>query len=1084
MEREISLRDCPDPSGARGYPLLGGVPIILNEKFPQYISGIYGTSLAYFITRLPEKQILVILPSEEEAESLAIDINTFLNSISKHGENTEAVFFPDLNKIGDLPASKETIGERLKIFVRIEKGENIIVTSSAKAIEESYGGKRDRQYSQKKLLDNLIAVKINDSLNISDFTDRLIKSGYEREYLVENKGQWSIRGGIIDVYPVDTDYPVRIELDSDRVFSIRSFDVFTQKTESQLTSFEFFLDIPGEESVDLPGYFNDNIIIMHEQSIIKQDIQLDGRKIIYTSALDYVAAGQTEKTKFSVRSSPPFTEDLNLLKNEIKSRVKDKYDIVIFSLNEAEKSRLIEIFGEIGIFNEIEGNNRIKFEIGYISTGFIWKEMNLAVFSDHEIFNRYSTRIKGRKYRIKKGKASEAGSKQRLKLGDLVDMKAGDYVVHSDYGIGRFLGISRIEVDGCLRDFLTIEYEAESKLHVPFYRIDVVSKYIGDKEPIINSIFTSRWHRTKEYVKEKAKKIAKELIELYAAREILHGHAFSSDTHWQKEFEASFIYEETEDQLKAINEVKDDMENIKPMDRLVCGDVGYGKTEVAMRAAFKAVMDKKQVAVLAPTTILVEQHYNTFRERMADYPINIDMLSRFRTRAEQKKTLENMSKGLVDIIIGTHRLLQKDIKFHDLGLVVVDEEQRFGVRAKETLKQLRKNVDVLTLTATPIPRTLHTALSGIKKISVINTSPEGRIPIETYCFPYNDKTIKEAIEKEINRNGQVFYLYNRIEDIEKKKEKIKSLLDPVRNIFSNGARVAIAHGRIKSHNLEKTMKKFLNMEYNVLLSTTIIENGLDMPNVNTIVIENSHTFGLSELYQLRGRIGRGLRKAYAYITYPEDAALSLGAIERLKAIEESSELGAGFKIALKDLEIRGAGNIIGVEQHGYIAKIGFDLYTQLLAEAIEGEIKQPDVTSERKEAEPEISIKVDAYIPDTYINNDIQKINTYRKIAAIKEESEVSKLKNEIIDIYGKIPVEAENLFCLMEIKILAIKKNVKLIKESEGDILIEYHNGNKLSIPIEANTTQPGKISSIISRLKNNFKKYLTNKFFVIYFT
>lgn len=1005
--------------------------ISLNEKFPKFISGFNIPSLAYFLSTLKEKQVLVITRTEEDAQVLADDINTFLNVF--HPElKKETIFFPDLNKIEDLPLSKEIIGERLKVLIALAKGENIIVTASSVNGDSS-------PFTQMETVpiyfeDNLISLKTGDTLNISDFTDRIIKSGYEREYLVESRGKWSIRGGIIDIYAVELDYPVRIELEGDKIFSIRSFDTFTQRTGKIISSCRIFLGAKEDEksNKNLLDYFKDKIIIIHEQQ--DRSLKKASNKIIYTSSLD-MADEKEEKIKYSVSSTAHIRGNLNLLKEEVKTLVKDNFEIIFFSLNEGEKSRLIEIFNEIGIFNEINDASRIKFELGFLSSGFIWKDKKIAVFSDDEIFNRYKGRVKGSVplFRMKKRTVP-------LRLADLVDMKPGDYVVHSDYGIGRFLGISRIEVDDSIRDFFTIEYLDNAKIHVPFYRLNVVGKYIGgDKEPAIDKLFSSRWPNQKERIKEKTKQIAKELIELYSAREVLPGYSFSTDTLWQKEFDASFIYEETEDQIKAIMEVKEDMEDSKPMDRLICGDVGYGKTEVAMRAAFKSVMDKKQVAVLAPTTILVEQHYNTFKERTADYPVNIEMLSRFRTKREQEKVLQNMQKGLVDIVIGTHRLLQKDIKFYDLGLVIVDEEQRFGVKAKETLKQLKKTVDVLTLTATPIPRTLHLALSGIKKISVINTPPEGRVPIETYCFAYNEKTIKSAIEREIKRNGQVFYLYNRIEDIEKKKEKLKILIPD--------AKISYAHGKMRSSELEKIMRKFIDKEFSILLSTTIIENGLDMPNVNTIIIENAHTFGLSELYQLRGRVGRGLKKAYAYITYPEYSALSLFAIERLKAIEECNEFGAGFKIALKDLEIRGAGNILGKEQHGDISKIGFDLYTQLLASAIQSEIlvEEKDV----KEEEPEISIKINAYVPDTYISNDKEKINTYRKIGAITSSTELKELKDEIVDIYGKIPIEVENLFKLIELKIIAKEKKIKLIKETEKNILVEYSNGRKINYPL-----------------------------------
>ncbi|GFR35655.1 hypothetical protein TCEA9_14670 [Thermobrachium celere] len=611
-------------------------------------------------------------------------------------------------------------------------------------------------------------------------------------------------------------------------------------------------------------------------------------------------------------------------------------------------------------------------------------------------------------------------------------------------------------IEGIKRDYLVLKYHGDDTLYVPVEQLDMVQKYIGgeDNPPKINKLGTSEWTKTKKKVKESLREVAQELVNLYAVRNSIEGHAFSKDTPWQKQFEDEFPYNETEDQLIAIQEIKRDMESKRPMDRLLCGDVGYGKTEVAMRAAFKAVMDGKQVAVLVPTTILAQQHYNNFKQRFADFPVNIDMISRFRSKEQQKKTLKELAAGNVDIIIGTHRLLQKDVKFKDLGLLIVDEEQRFGVSHKEKIKMLKKNIDVLTLTATPIPRTLHMSLIGVRDISVIETPPEERYPVQTYVLEYNDFIIRDAILREMSRGGQVFFVYNRVDTIKDMQIYLQKLVE--------GARILVAHGQMSEHELEQVILDFISGEADILLCTTIIETGIDMPNVNTLIVYDADKMGLSQLYQLRGRVGRSNRLAYAYFTYRKDKILSEVAEKRLKAIKEFTEFGSGFKIAMRDLEIRGAGNLLGTKQHGHMMAVGYDLYCKLLEEAVK-EIKG-EVT---EEIETSIDILVNAYIPDDYIKDEKIKIEVYKKIAAITSVEDKQDIEDELIDRFSDIPKPVENLIMIAYIKSIAKELKITNIKQHQKDILLYFKDSRYIEVE---------KIKDINSKF-NNIVSYASVK-------
>ena len=661
-----------------------------------------------------------------------------------------------------------------------------------------------------------------------------------------------------------------------------------------------------------------------------------------------------------------------------------------------------------------------------LSCGFELPSLKLVVLTEEEMFGRRRKAVRTRtQHQV------EDGAK-RVRLTHYADLQRGDYVVHVNHGIGRYLGMETLEIGGVHKDYLVVQYAGEDKLYVPVDQVDLLQKYIGadDKPPRLYKLGSSEWSRVKKRVKESVQELAKDLLELYAAREAIEGHAFAPDTPWQEEFEAAFMYEETPDQVRAVEEVKRDMESPRPMDRLLCGDVGYGKTEVAIRAAFKAVMDGKQVAVLVPTTILAQQHERTFKERFEGYPIRIETLSRFESRAEQREISKGLADGTVDIVIGTHRLLSSDIVFKSLGLMIIDEEQRFGVVQKEKLKAMRKNIDVLTLTATPIPRTLHMSLVGVRDMSIIETPPEGRYPIRTYVVEYNDEIIREAILRELDRGGQVYFVYNQIRGIDKMKSHLLELVPH--------ARIVTAHGQMDERHLEQVMLDFLAGEYDILLCTTIIETGMDIGNVNTLIVCDADRMGLAQMYQLRGRVGRSNRVAYAYFTYRGDKILTEDAEKRLQAIREFTELGSGFKLAMRDLEIRGAGNILGSEQHGFIASVGFELYCRLLEESVKqlkGEVVQ-------ELPQPVMDLNVDAYVPDEYVDDSRQKVEIYKKVIAVKDLAGVDALAREVADRFGPIPEPVENLLQAARLKILARDVGITSLTREKDSVLLKFVPG------------------------------------------
>ncbi|HEY4544482.1 MAG TPA: transcription-repair coupling factor, partial [Tissierellaceae bacterium] len=733
---------------------------------------------------------------------------------------------------------------------------------------------------------------------------------------------------------------------------------------------------------------------------------------------------------FSMKSTISYQNKLELLIEDLNHYKKQDYKVIILSGSESRALRLQETLLDYDIESiyskdrsEELKKGKIYITIGSIQDGIEYSDNKIVVISDKQLFSSPA-----KKKPRKKSKLGE-------KIVNIADLEIGSFVVHEDHGIGRYEGIEQLEIQGVKKDYLSIRYKDEDKLYIPVDQMNLIQKYIGSdaRSPKVNKLNSGDWQKTKVKAKKAVEDMAKELIELYAKRETYKGYAFQKDTPWQQEFEDQFPYKETDGQLQAIEEIKRDMESTKPMDRLLCGDVGYGKTEVALRAAFKAVMDGKQVVFLVPTTILASQHYETMVERFKDFPIKADMISRFRTPHQQKLILEALKRGSIDIVVGTHRLLSSDVKFKDLGLLIIDEEQRFGVKDKEKIKQIKENVDVLILTATPIPRTLHMSLAGIRDMSVLEEPPAERFPIQTYVVEYNDHMIKDAILKEISRGGQVYFVYNRVATIDRMASKLKKMLPDVE--------FGVAHGQMSERQLEKEMISFSEKEIDCLVCTTIIETGLDIPSVNTIIIYNADKMGLSQLYQLRGRVGRSNRLAYGYFTYEKDRVLTEVAEKRLKAIKEFTEFGSGFKIAMRDLEIRGAGNLLGLQQHGHIEAIGYDLYVKFLSEAVR-RLKGDTI---KEEVNTTIDLNIDGYIPDNYIKDSTLKIEMYKKIAIIDSEEYYMDLIDELIDRFGDMPKAVENLIDISYIKYLAGEKNITNISQTKKGIRFDLLLKNRL---------------------------------------
>ena len=899
------------------------------------------------------------------------------------------------------------------------------------------------------------------ALDMGALAEKLARIGYEREVQVDAPGQFAIRGGILDVYPLTEELPLRIELWGDEVDSIRTFDPESQRSIENLKeasigpATEFpeeegrrtsFLDyFPQEDTIlylDEPPRLIEKGAAVEEEFMEAQKRRVEsGQEVSEAEAALYPVEEIVKKMNqygsigFSALDTPcraflvrgayslhvkgvqPYNRSFELLTQDLKRLKRNKSRVILLSGSRTRAKRLAEDLRDYGLssFYTEDMEREVQPEevmtmYGHVAEGYEYPLLKFTVISETDIFGKAK---KKKKRKIYEGR----------KIQNFSELKPGDYVVHENHGLGIYQGIEKIEVDRIAKDYMKISYAKGGNLYIPATQLDLIQKYADSdaKRPKLNRLGTQEWTKTKARVRGAVKEIARDLVELYAARQDQEGYVYGEDTVWQKEFEEMFPFEETEDQLLAIDAVKRDMQSRKIMDRLICGDVGYGKTEIAIRAAFKAVQENKQVAYLVPTTILAQQHYNTFLQRMKDFPVRVDLLCRFRTSAQQKKTIEDLHRGLVDIVIGTHRLLSGDVAFKDLGLLVIDEEQRFGVQHKEKIKKLKENVDVMTLTATPIPRTLHMSLIGIRDMSVLEEAPEDRLPIQTYVMEYSEEMVREAIERECARDGQVYYVYNRVEDIAEITARIQRLVPDVN--------VAYAHGQMRERELEKIMYDFISGEIDVLVSTTIIETGLDISNVNTMIIHDSDRMGLSQLYQLRGRVGRSGRMAYAFLLYRRDKLLKEVAEKRLAAIREFTDLGSGFKIAMRDLEIRGAGNLLGAEQHGHMEAVGYDLYCKMLNEAVrhlKGEGGEEGYNTT-------IDLNLDAYIPDSYIPNEYHKLDIYKRIAAIESEEDMEEMTEELIDRFGEFPKKVEMLLLVARLKALAHEAYVTQI-EQKGD--------------------------------------------------
>lgn len=1003
---------------------------------------------------------LILAEDERRAREIYEDYRFYDKKIYSYPAKDLLFFQADIH--GNL-----LIRQRMKVIrALLEEKELTVVTS--------IDGCMDFLEPLEKIKSQLIHYESDSTIDMDRLKNKLVDLGYERVGQVEMPGQFSVRGGIVDIYCLTEENPWRIELWGDEIDSIRSFDAESQRSlenleeitiypavehigESDMVSFlDYF---PKEKSViflDEPNRLTEKGEAveeeyrqsrMHREEKGNQNLpdnwlcsfeelqkELNKRNCISVCALEPKQAGCKVREKFylEVKSVSSYNSSFELLVKDLHQYKKQGYKIALLSGSRTRAERLAKDLQEEGLaafcgqdYDREILPGEIMVVYGHAKKGFEYPLIKFAVMTESDIF--------GQEQKKRKKKKNYNGKR----IQDFAELSIGDLVVHEKHGLGIYRGIEKVEVDRIVKDYIKIEYRGGSNLYILATQLDCLQKYSGGdtaKTPKLNKLGTQEWNKTKSKVRGAVKNIAKELVELYAVRQEKEGYVCGPDTVWQREFEEMFPYEETEDQLSAIEDAKRDMESTKIMDRLICGDVGYGKTEVALRAAFKEVQESRQVAYLAPTTILAQQIYNTFVQRMKEFPVRVELLCRFRTPVQQKKAIEDLKKGQVDVIIGTHRVLSKDVQFKNLGLLIIDEEQRFGVAHKEKIKQLKKDVDVLTLTATPIPRTLHMSLIGIRDMSVLEEPPMDRMPIQTYVMEYDEETVREAINRELRRGGQVYYVYNRVTDIADVALRIAKLVPD--------ARVDFAHGQMSERELENVMYAFVNGDIDVLVSTTIIETGLDISNVNTMIIHDSDRYGLSQLYQLRGRIGRSNRTAYAFLMYRQNAMLKETAEKRLAAIREYTDLGSGFKIAMRDLELRGAGNLLGAQQHGHMNAVGYDLYCKMLSEAV----KEAKGIHTMEDFETSIDLNIDAFIPDSYISNEFQKLDIYKRIAGIETQQDYDDMLEELLDRFGEPGKAVLNLLAIAKLKAIAHQGYVTEIKQIGKSVRITLYEKAKLN--------------------------------------
>ena len=1075
---------------------------IEKKQSPISISGLTNVGMTQIISSINgynKKQILLVTYNEIQAKKILQNLQTF--------EKEKVILFPkkEIVTYDYIAESKDLPYERIETLTKIKENKNLIIVATIESLMQKIPPKET-------LFKNTLEFKIGDICNLEEVKRKLVNLGYTRYDLIDGRGQFSIRGGIIDI-SIDEKTGVRIELWGEEIDSIRNFSISSQRS---ITTLEKVKIYPAHEYVledtienickkisktiaegkqeeikeqdieqikagnyiskidkyfnefyekqeNLINYLNEECIIFldeinkieQRETNILQDIENlsknliekektlpealniikavdfeiieNKHQIIYLEKQDVTTKKQAEKYNFEYREINYYKSEIENLFEDIKKWNKEKKSIYAMVETKEKAKKLKELLEKENILCKIEEKldktiivksteNVVTLALGKITEGFENFEINQIVISAEDLIDG------GKKKKTFANKAFKEGEKVVF-----ADLKIGDYVVHKNYGIGQFIGVNTITADGTTKDYIKLKYKNDDILYVPTNQLDAIRKYVGGDaiNPPVNSLGSKDWIKTKEKVKKNLRAVAKELIELYAKREKAKGYAYNKDTPWQQQFEEQFPYQETDDQLRCIEEVKKDMEKQRPMDRLLCGDVGYGKTEVAIRAAFKAVMDHKQVAYLVPTTVLAQQQYEEFKNRMKDFPIKVEILNRFKSTKYINEVIRKLKLGEVDVVIGTHRLLSKDIEFKDIGLLIIDEEHRF--EAKEKIKQYKSNIDVLTMTATPIPRTMHMSIVGIRDMSVIYDPPQNRKPVQTYVLEYDQEVIKEAITKELERDGQVFYIYNRVDTIQKKADEISRLVPE--------ATVSYAHGQMTGTQIEDIMKDFIEKKANVLVCTTILESGIDIPNANTIIVENANRMGLAALYQIRGRVGRSDRQAYAYITYRKDKMLSEEADKRLKAIKEFTEFGSGFKIAMRDLEIRGAGSLLGEIQSGHLEQVGYDTYCNLLDEVVK--------EMQGVEVEPDLDVQIDlnvtSFIPDEYIPDSSQKIEIYQNIALCKSEEDIQNVVDEIIDRFGNMPSELENLLDIARIKYLAKTNYISKIASKRTAVLFTF---------------------------------------------
>ena len=994
------------------------------------VDGLWGSARALVVSALlgeTGRPALVLVSGLTELHRVSRDFAFFDHALG-FGPSRTVGFPPARPASWRVGRHAEVDAERALVCHRLLRGEPLTVVATPAALAPAL-------LPPDEFRARAFRVAAGENVDRMTLIERLTAAGYERAETVVEVGQWSLRGGIVDIFSPARREPVRIEFFGDEVESLRTFDPTTQRSVETITSLDVIpLAGKGEPGATIFDYLPASAPVVLDDPALLEAPPDDapapvplaeltrGRQQI---RLGLLAATPPEpaagRFTLETRSIGSFRGQFRRLAAELTQWLAEGFRVRVVCQDEVQAHRVIEILREHLLEPTVSGTlwgaQGLGLLTGECSSGFSIPALGLILLTEEEIFGARRRSLRRPLYQ--RGAA----------LTTFTDLQVGDLVVHEEHGIGRYLGLRTLAVDGRKGDFLLLEYVEGSRLYVPVERLSVISKYLGgDGTPArLDRLGGSSWQRVKELVRESLRQMAEELLRLYAERSVVDGNAFAPDTPWQREFEAAFRFEETPDQLRAIEEVKADMERPRPVDRLVAGDVGYGKTEIALRAAFKAVMDGKQVALLAPTTILAQQHGTTFTERFAPFPVRVELLSRFRTPREQNAVVAGLAQGTVDVVIGTHRLLSQDVVFKHLGLLIVDEEHRFGVGHKERIKQLRKSVDVVTLTATPIPRTLYMALSGVRDLSVIETPPPDRLPVETVVVPFSRSLIKDAIERELARGGQVFFVHNRIQSLPSMAAFLQRLCP--------AARVVMAHGQMRERELERAMLRFVGGEFDVLVSTAIVESGLDIPASNTIIVNRADRFGLAQLYQLRGRVGRERQQAYAYLLIPADARIDETAQKRLRVLQELTELGSGFKLALRDLEIRGAGNLLGPEQHGHIAAVGFDLYAKLLSEAVrelKGEHAGPSV-------DPVMTVEVEAYLPESYVPEVNQRLAFYKRLAGLADPAGISEVRAELVDRFGPLPPPAVHLLDVVALRVSARELGIEKVEALGGVALLSF---------------------------------------------